>query len=87
LVGAKPQTTISVYAHGASGHTRPERTLAVPNSLLYGPAIVRRNIYLAQYSPPALLGYDKDASGSPKPVFTLELSKLVTSVVGIAGGP
>jgi|GEM_PF-3182750 len=85
-----PQAEIAVYPYGASGRARPARTIAIAQSSLgpvYGFGIAGPNAYVGLYANPAgVLGYEKHASGSPSPDYSLPLPNFV-SIEGVAVGP
>jgi hypothetical protein len=82
-----PQSTIAVYPYGASGHAHPVRTIAVSSNLGAAPGlgIAGPNVYVGVYGLPGqVLGFDKHASGSPPPVYTLTLPNL--TVLSLVAG-
>lgn len=86
-LGSAQAEGIAVYPYGASGNTPPSRFIAFASGAIIGVGlgIAGPNAYVPLYNaPPSVLAYDKHASGSVSPVYTLPISG--TSVTAIAVG-
>ncbi len=83
-----PAYSVEVFASKAHGDAPPSRTITLPTSIIpaSGIGLEGRHVFVGAYSPPEVIAYDRDASGSPTPVFTLPIADAVT-VESMAIGP
>jgi len=83
-----PAYSIEVFGSTEHRHAPPRRTITLPTSSIpaNGIGLEGRHIFVGLYTPPEVIAYDLDASGTPTPVFTLPIAGAVT-VEAIAVGP